>query len=363
MKRHLLLIMLSLGLMAVTGCKKSPSEEASDLKFLSCQEFTYVFEPDAGEATLQFDAAQIWMAAKEGSELENEWLTLTPAYGQGGPAIITIGVAANPTESERTAVFMVTCGKDKKEVTVRQYSMTSDETKFVYIPDENFREYCLSNFDLDGDKRLSKEEALAVTEISCEDLEIKSLSGIKFMTNLQKLNCRHNLIEGDLDLSGFAALKELQADHNVYTSLNLSGCSSLETLKANDNYTYDEKQLFMLFPMTSIDLTGCSSLKSIDLQDNGLLAIDCSDCPNLEVLNVAYNSLNSIDVSKCTKLAQVSIRTNKFNKSVDFSHCPNLTYLGAWEANLTGLNVSGCTKLQQLIAYRNPDLKLSIHIE
>lgn len=34
MKRHLLLIMLSLGLMAVTGCKKSPSEEASDLKFL-----------------------------------------------------------------------------------------------------------------------------------------------------------------------------------------------------------------------------------------------------------------------------------------------------------------------------------------
>ena len=31
MKRHLLLIMLSLGLMAVTGCKKSPSEEASDL--------------------------------------------------------------------------------------------------------------------------------------------------------------------------------------------------------------------------------------------------------------------------------------------------------------------------------------------
>ena len=83
MKRHLLLIMLSLGLMAVTGCKKSPSEEASDLKFLPGQEFTYVFEPDAGEATLQFDAAQIWMAAKTGSELENEWLTLTPAYGQG----------------------------------------------------------------------------------------------------------------------------------------------------------------------------------------------------------------------------------------------------------------------------------------
>lgn len=52
MKRHLLLIMLSLGLMAVTGCKKSPSEEASDLKFLPGQEFTYVFEPDAGEATL-----------------------------------------------------------------------------------------------------------------------------------------------------------------------------------------------------------------------------------------------------------------------------------------------------------------------
>lgn len=112
MKRHLLLIMLSLGLMAVTGCKKSPSEEASDLKFLPGQEFTYVFEPDAGEATLQFDAAQIWMAAKTGSELENEWLTLTPAYGQGGPAIITIGVAANPTDAERTAVFMVTCGKD-----------------------------------------------------------------------------------------------------------------------------------------------------------------------------------------------------------------------------------------------------------
>ena len=364
MKRFGTLMLLALGVLCLAGCEKKGGpepEKKSSLVFGEDQEFNLTFESDASSVEIEFSAAEIWMTQKEmESGVDDTWYTLTPEYGPAGENVtITISVKENTSDEpvDRVGVFKVFCGEDEQTFTVLQYSRYSQNSEFVYIKDENFRKYLLTYFDSDSDGKLSKDEARAITEISCPEMEIKSLDGIQFMTSLEILNCRYNSIEGELNLSGLASLKQLNADHNFYSKLDVSGCAALETLVANDNYYADPNAAGLVFTLTEINLNGCKSLKVLKLQDNALVSLDLKDCTELEELDASYNALTWLNVSACSKLKLASIRTNHLGCAVDFSHCPDLTYLGAWEAELTGLNVSGCSKLVQLIAYRNPDLK------
>lgn len=358
MKTKLLGVLAAAASMVFFGCDKNKEEDKAALTFRQDQEFNFTFEAEETRTDIRFDADEIWVVntdAAAGADVS--WFRLSPEYGQPGSAIVTLTVDENAEGTEdRSGVFKIMAGKTEQIFTVTQYARNSAKSDYVYMADENFRTYCLQNFDADGDGRLSKTEAAAVKEINCEEWEVGSLDGIQFMTSLETLNCRYNSITGDVDLSGLKNLKTVVADHNFYSSLNLNGCSALETLTANDNCGYDENVDFV-FSMTDIDLGGCSALKYLKLQDNALLSLDLRDCVSLEEMDASYNSIRYLDISKCSKLRLASIRTNDLTSSVDFSHCPELTYLGAWEAGLTGLNVSGCSKLVQLIAYRNPDLK------
>lgn len=359
MKNHLLCLLAAVGVVFLGGCKKSESSgKKSSLTFSQDQEFNLTFEAEATSQNIFFTADGIWMVQDEnGLEADKRWYSVTPTHGAGGETFVELSIPENTDmDKDRTAVFSIICGADKQLFTILQYSRNSAESKHVYFADEKFKSYCVENFDTDGDGRISKEEAAAITEIDCQEREITSLEGIKYMTALTTLNCRYNSIDGSLDLSGLKNLKTVNADHNFYSRLDLSGCSALETLVANDNYGYNE-QSKMVFTLAEVDLTGCAALKKVSLQDNAITTLSLKDSPELEEINMSMNQLQSIDLSKCAKLKIVHIRSNNFNSAVDLSHCPELTYLGAWEANLTGLNVSGCNKLVQLIAYRNTGLK------
>lgn len=357
------LLLSSLVLCIAAGCGdkvKPEPEKKQSLTFEEGQLFNFEFESDANSTEIVFSAKEIWMTQKEmEAGVDDSWYDISPEYGQPGENVsVVLSVKENTDDdsSDRVGVFKILCGSSEQTFVVLQYSRNSQNSDYVYIKDENFRKYCIDNFDTDSDGKLSKEEALNVTEISCSDQDIKSLDGIQFFKSLEVLNCRYNSIEGELNLSGLTSLKELTADHNLYSKLDVSGCSALVSLVANDNYYSDAQSLSLVFPLKEINLKGCTSLKYIKLQDNGIEVLDLADCSELEELDASYNALTWLNISNCKKLRLVGIRTNKLNSKLDFSHCSELTYLGAWEAELTGLNVSGCTKLVQLIAYRNPDL-------
>lgn len=61
----------------------------------------------------------------------------------------------------------------------------------LYFPDQNFKSYLLSNFDLNNDGEISEEEAAAITEVKCGNLGIRSLEGIEQLENLMILECGH----------------------------------------------------------------------------------------------------------------------------------------------------------------------------
>lgn len=281
------------------------------------------------------------------------WYAVDPASGMAGEATIAVQVGENTTGAQREGMFRIVCASAAVEFKVRQFAEDTPDNPYVTIPDEKFRAYLLEHFDTDGDLKLSKQEAAAIRELVCEQMEIASLRGIEHMPNLEVLDISYNSIPGELDLSGFSKLTRLECDHNPLTALSVNGCASLEWLKANDCYYLDEYRQ-TIYTLEAIDLAGCTALDNLNVEDNRLKALDLGDCIALRDLRSAYNDFTTIDFSACTKLVNCTCRNNPLNGLVlDLSMCPDLKYLACWEAGLAGVNVSGCTKLEQLLAYYN----------
>lgn len=298
----------------------------------------------AQDITVTFDAAMYWIVSDFKAE---EWYRIGTWYGKGGESSITVSVDANILAAPRTSSFTVLCGFCPVEFTITQD--VNADPGVVDIPDENFLAYCLEKFDIDKNKVISTEEASKVKSIDVTGKGIKSLSGIRSFGNLEELVCSYNEIEGTLDLSGLTKLKRVDCDHNLYSTLNVSGCSALETLKGNDNYKVEDDFKY-IFTLETVMLQGCSSLRDLNLEDNALQALDFTDCPNLQELRLSVNKLRSIDLTQNSKLVNAHIRRNTFDENfhLDLTKCAALRTIFLSESNLGSIDVSGCNNLEIL---------------
>ena len=91
------------------------------------------------------------------------------------------------------------------------------------FPDARFQAY-VKDFDKDGDGFLSPKEIAKVTKIDVQGRDISNLTGIKYFTALTNLNCNENKLTS-LDLSGCTALETLEchSNSNQLTTLDVSG--------------------------------------------------------------------------------------------------------------------------------------------
>ena len=281
------------------------------------------------------------------------WYAVDPASGMAGEATIAVRVGENTTGAQREGAFRIVCGSAAVEFTVRQFAEDTPDNPYVTIPDEKFRAYLLEHFDTDGDLKLSKEEAAAITELVCEQMDIASLKGIEHMPNLTVLDVSYNKIPDALAVEGYGKLTRLDCDHNPLTSLSVKGCKALRELKANDCFYQDEYGK-AIYTLAAIDLTGRGALETVNIEDNSIAVLDLHDCVSLREIRCAYNDLTTIDFSSCTKMTAITCRNNPLHGlTLDVSMCPDLLYLACWEAGLAGVDVSGCPKLQELLVYYN----------
>ena len=303
----------------MTSCKKNEIEPVEEPQITLKDGSAVEFSAEADSKEFSFSTNVQWYISYE----PVEWLDITPQGGEAGDIVITLTAEINDTEEERSTSFTIVAGSVSEPVTVTQTAGEGGEPDDPVNPDDDedefdadFLAFLVSKFDTDSDGTLSEEEMLAITEITCtdEDAVITSVSGIKNLTNLEKLTISYNSVGPDLDLSGMTSLKELYCDHNLLLNINLSGCSSLELLKANDMTGYI---------LESVDLTGCSALRSLNIVDGDALV-------------------------------NVTTRRNPMSGfTLDLSGKAEMEYLNCSESQLSGLNVSGCPELQQLIAYAN----------
>ena len=264
---------------------------------------------------------------------------------------------------------------------------------YVNIPDENFRAYMVQNFDTNGNGRLDFEEAEAVKEISVRvnDLNIKSLQGIEYCTNLERLYCNGSVIDGvptglssldvshntcltylycgrnpltELNLSNNTGLSELWCHYTNISSLDLSNNISLQNVYCNNNKleTFELGQNNVIVHLNcaenriqSLNLAGLTSLNKLYCASNQLTSLIVSSCSALDYLSCSNNNLTSLDVSANTALSGISCSSNQLT-SLDVSTNTALASLYCQSNQLTVLDVSDNPNLTSLNCTSNPDL-------
>ena len=350
MRRSLLLKLQATAFLVLSAV--SCSKPAPDSISIDGGRYPVIFESQGGEQHISITASQNWLIVVNGqSQEEVDWCTVSPMAGLAGGEEITISVQPYDGGEDRSCVLSFVCANQTKYLEVRQTGTESDA--YVYFKDLDFKKMILDEYDTNKDRKLSKEEAAQIVRLEFHDTEITSLKGIQSMSSLEYLDCSFNKISGELNLSGLKNLKVAHLHHNLYRSLDVSGCSSLDTLLANDNYTYDENR-YMVFPMEEVRLDGCVSLKKADFTDNNLTALDCSDCTSLTDLNCRHNNISELNISNCKKLKRLSCRTNAGLKGrLDLSGCADLEYLECYETAYEAIDTRGCTKLQYVYAHNS----------
>ena len=106
-----------------------------------------------------------------------------------------------------------------------------NETNFT---DETFRNYVSSNFDLSHNGKLEYKELISAAKINVNKMNIQSMKGVEYFTDLEQLRCKNNQISS-INLSKNTLLNKLDMTNNQLTTLDLSKNLVMEYLYVEGN--------------------------------------------------------------------------------------------------------------------------------
>ena len=149
------------------------------------------------------------------------------------------------------------------------------------FPDANFRKYVKSEFDQDSNGKLSDEEISDADLIDLTGKSIKDLTGLKYFTSLQILECS-GLKLAELDVSSNTKLTTLIADGNKLSKITLTKNTSLTELILDDN------------KLSTLNVSKNISLKELSVAGNSLTKLDLANNTSLQYLDCSDNSISSI---------------------------------------------------------------------
>lgn len=170
-----------------------------------------------------------------------------------------------------------------------------NETNF---PDGIFRNYVSSNFDLNQNGKLEYAEIASATNIKVNKMDIQSMKGIEYFTELEQLKCKENQLT-TLDISNNPLLYKLDVTRNQLTTLDISKNLALEDLYVAGNQ------------LTTLDVSKHSALVQLECESNQLTALDLSNKPKLYSLYCVDNQLTALDFSEAPVLYSLRCYNNQ----------------------------------------------------
>lgn len=227
------------------------------------------------------------------------------------------------------------------------------------FPDEEFRRFLKECCDTNGDGKLDVDIKNMTIPTS---YAIKSLEGIRFFEDLEKLDCHgiglttlnvgKNFKLKELDCSGnqlkeylpilSSGLKKLNCSNNKLTYMNLGilyGLNLEEVNCSNNN-------------ITNIVMDSVGELVKFDCSNNDLMTLDVSQCLKLEELNCSGNQLMELDVGHQTQLTQLDCSNNKLTE-LNVKQNGGLISLICNDNQLTTLDLSQNHSLSKLNCAKN----------
>ena len=271
----------------------------------------------------------------------------------------TLSIEENENK-DREGVVYVTTSSDIITLKIKQADGT------ITIPDANFRQYCISNFDKNGDGALSHKEAREVQDINVNTDNIYSLEGIGYFIELQTLDCHGEWAESTgklsiLDLSNNAKLIRLSCYSNQLTDLDITNIPALQYLNCSWNQlakldVSNNNALSDLWcnsnQLKSLNVTNNLALKELSCNNNQLTSLDVSNNTKLVRLFCDYNELKILDISQNNALTLLYCAGNQLT-NLDVSKNTALELLGFAYNQLTTIDVSNNTSLTNLYCYYN----------
>ena len=273
-------------------------------------------------------------------------LTLCPitVFAEGGTEEMSVcGEEGGMPQTQSDAVPAQMSGGGEGGIAVQSAGVAINPTNF---PDANFRSFVAEKYDTDGDNYLSDTEIAAVDNISCQNKNIRDLTGVGYFTAMTTLLCYGNQLTS-LDVSNNTAVEHLDCSDNQLTTLNVSNNTVLKYLNCYKNQ------------LTTLDVSNDTALKSLDCHKNQLNMLDVSNNTVLEALYCYDNQLTTLDVSNNTALKSLDCHKNQLT-TLDVSNNTGLKELDCYENQLTTLDVSNNAVLTTLYCYTNQLTSLDI---
>ena len=154
----------------------------------------------------------------------------------------------------------------------------------LHLINSNTNAINLQQFNALINVRLNNCNIASVNLSGCQNFEVLSISG---SGNDNKL---------DVDVSACKKLRNLYLSITHLDKLNAAGCTALT------GFEYEPDRNFPFRFMTSLNMSNCTSLKSIKCDFNLLTMLDVSGCTALTTLSCRRNHLKELDTQTCLAL-------------------------------------------------------------
>lgn len=227
------------------------------------------------------------------------------------------------------------------------------------FPDAEFRRFLRDCCDTNGDDKLDVDIKNMTIPTS---YAIKSLEGIRFFEDLEKLDC-HGIGLTTLNVGKNFKLKELDCSQNqLKKSVDILSSGLKKLNCSNNKLTY--MNLGILYGLnleevncsnnkiTNIVMDSVGELVKFDCSNNELTALDVSRCYQLKQLNCSVNQLVELDVKNQTNLTLLDCHHNELIE-LNVSRNQNLASLTCDGNQLTTLDLSKNNSLSHLSCAEN----------
>ena len=206
------------------------------------------------------------------------------------------------------------------------------------FPDAEFQRFLRECCDKDNDGKLDVDIRNMTIPTS---YRIKSLKGISFFEDLEKLDC-HGIGLTTLNVGKNFKLEELDCSDNQLKESYPILSSGLKILNCSNN-KLTHMNLGILYGL---------NLKEVDCSNNNITNIVMLNVGELVKFDCSNNDLMALDVSQCFKLEGLNCSGNQLME-LDIGHQPQLTQLDCSKNKLTELNVKQNGNLTSLICNDN----------
>lgn len=187
------------------------------------------------------------------------------------------------------------------------------------IPDAAFKACLLQSYDTNRDGEMSRSEMSGIELIDCAGLGVTSLEGIEHCDNLLYLDCSRNAITG-LNLSECTKLQTLIAQNCSIAFAHLGANRDLTEIKLNDN------------PLAELLMGTLPKLRQLVVSNTRLTSLDVSGCSVLELLSASNCRLRTINLQGCKRLKSLFLDRNDL-RHLDLRFYPELPEYAAQLTN------------------------------